>query len=106
MAHVRYPTVGLGDRTDVQPFWLDYPVGTAMAHNGNVTNFHELKRTYFAQRNIHLGSNCDLEVVLYVFADALMRRQADPVTVDDVQVAVKECLRSREGRLLGRRHHQ
>ena len=90
VGHVRYPTVGLGEDTDVQPFWLDYPVGVAMAHNGNVTNFHELRRSYFGQRNIHLGSNCDLEVVLYVFADALMRRLADPVTVDDVKVAVKE----------------
>jgi len=90
VGHVRYPTVGLGEDTDVQPFWLDYPVGTAMAHNGNVTNFHELKRTYFGQRNIHLGSNCDLEVVLYVFADALMRRAADPITVGDVETAVHE----------------
>lgn len=88
--HVRYPTVGLGEDTDVQPFWLDYPVGVAMAHNGNVTNFHELKRTYFGSRNIHLGSNCDLEVVLYVFADALMRRAQHPVTVDDVRGAVQE----------------
>ena len=90
VGHVRYPTVGLGEAKDVQPFWLDYPVGVAMAHNGNVTNFHELKRTYFGQRNIHLGSNCDLEVVLYVFADALMRRLKTPVTVDDVKVAVNE----------------
>ncbi|MFY9343005.1 MAG: amidophosphoribosyltransferase [Planctomycetota bacterium] len=90
VGHVRYPTVGLGEDTDVQPFWLDYPVGTAMAHNGNVTNFHELKGSYFGQRNIHLGSNCDLEVVLYVFADALMRRRSDPVTVDDVHGAVQE----------------
>lgn len=97
VAHVRYPTVGLGEDTDVQPFWLDYPVGTAMAHNGNVTNFHELKGTYFGQRNIHLGSNCDLEVVLYVFADALMRRLADPVTVDDVQAAVKEVFQRVKG---------
>jgi amidophosphoribosyltransferase len=88
--HVRYPTVGLGEDTDVQPFWLDYPVGVAMAHNGNVTNFHELKRTYFGDRKIRLGSNCDLEVVLYVFADALMRRGGHPVEVDDVRVAVKE----------------
>ncbi len=88
--HVRYPTVGLGEDTDVQPFWLDYPVGVAMAHNGNVTNFHELKRTYFGDRKIRLGSNCDLEVVLYVFADALMRRGGHPVEVDDVKVAVKE----------------
>ncbi|MBL9080074.1 MAG: amidophosphoribosyltransferase [Planctomycetes bacterium] len=90
VGHVRYPTVGLGEDTDVQPFWLDYPVGVAMAHNGNVTNFHELKRTYFGQRKIHLGSNCDLEVVLYVFADALMRRGGSHVTLDDVRVAVKE----------------
>ncbi len=97
VGHVRYPTVGLGERTDVQPFWLDYPVGVAMAHNGNVTNFHELKRTYFGDRKIHLGSNCDLEVVLYVFADALMRRQANPVTVDDVQMAVKEVFERVKG---------
>jgi amidophosphoribosyltransferase len=97
VAHVRYPTVGLGEDTDVQPFWLDYPVGVAMAHNGNVTNFHELKGSYFGQRNIHLGSNCDLEVVLYVFADALMRRLADPVSVDDVQVAVKEVFERVKG---------
>ncbi len=97
VGHVRYPTVGLGERTDVQPFWLDYPVGVAMAHNGNVTNFHELKRTYFGDRKIHLGSNCDLEVVLYVFADALMRRQANPVTVDDVQTAVKEVFERVKG---------
>jgi amidophosphoribosyltransferase len=89
VAHVRYPTVGLGEDTDVQPFWLDYPVGVAMAHNGNVTNFHELKTSYFGQRNIHLGSNCDLEAVLYVFADALATRANDPVTVDDVEGAVR-----------------
>ena len=74
VGHVRYPTVGLGEDTDVQPFWLDFPVGVAMAHNGNVTNFHELKRNYFANRSVRLASNCDLEVVLYVFADRLIRR--------------------------------
>ena len=97
VGHVRYPTVGLGEDTDVQPFWLDYPVGVAMAHNGNVTNFHELKRTYFGQRNIHPGSNCDLEVVLYVFADALIRRGSNPVQADDVEVAVREVFERVKG---------
>ncbi len=97
VGHVRYPTVGLGEDTDVQPFWLDYPVGVAMAHNGNVTNFHELKRTYFGQRNIPLGSNCDLEVVLYVFADALMRRGADPINGDDVEAGVAEVYEKVKG---------
>lgn len=90
VGHVRYPTVGMGEDTDVQPFWLDYPVGIAMAHNGNVTNFHELRRDYFGNRHIHLASNCDLEAALYVFADALMRRGHDNVELDDVRVAVKE----------------
>ena len=90
VGHVRYPTVGLGEVSDVQPFWLDYPVGVAMAHNGNVTNFHELRTTYFEDRKIHLGSNCDLEVVLYVFADALLRRRGTPVEVGDVKLAVEE----------------
>ncbi|HEB54311.1 MAG TPA: amidophosphoribosyltransferase [bacterium] len=97
VGHVRYPTVGLGEDTDVQPFWLDYPVGVAMAHNGNVTNFHELKRTYFDSRNIPLGSNCDLEVVLYVFADALMRRNADPVGIEDVEAGVREVYEKVKG---------
>ena len=97
VGHVRYPTVGLGEDTDVQPFWLDYPVGVVMAHNGNVTNFHELKRTYFGNRKITLGSNCDLEVVLYVFADALMRRQADKVEIDDIHAGVKEVFEKVKG---------
>ncbi|MCA8948757.1 MAG: amidophosphoribosyltransferase [Planctomycetes bacterium] len=90
VGHVRYPTVGMGEDTDVQPFWLDYPVGVAMAHNGNVTNFHELRGSYFNHRHIHLASNCDLEAVLYVFADALMRRAGEGIDPGDVRAAVRE----------------
>ncbi len=90
VGHVRYPTVGLGEVGDVQPFWIDFPVGVAMAHNGNVTNFLELKRDYFAGRHVRLASNCDLEAVLYVFADRLIRRQGDAVTSEDVVAATRE----------------
>ncbi len=89
VGHVRYPTVGGNEAADVQPFWLDFPTGVSMAHNGNVTNFHELKRTYFGDRNIPLGSNCDLEAVLYVFADALMERPEVTITADDIERATK-----------------
>jgi len=75
VAHVRYPTVGNNEETDVQPFWLDFPVGIAMAHNGNITNFQELKRDYFGPSDIQLASSCDLEAVLYVFAAELMKRK-------------------------------
>jgi amidophosphoribosyltransferase len=90
VGHVRYPTVGVGDETDVQPFWIDFPVGVAMAHNGNVTNFHELKRGHFTERHIRLSSNCDLEAALYVFADQLTRRPLTTVTAEDVVGATRE----------------
>ena len=91
VAHVRYPTVGGGESVDVQPFTIDFPVGITIAHNGNITNFQELKRTYFKERNIHLHSDCDLEAVLYVFADALLSsRENGRITAASVQAAVKE----------------
>lgn len=97
VGHVRYPTVGQNEVGDVQPFWLDFPVGIAMAHNGNVTNFHELKKDYFAARHVRLASNCDLEAVLYVFADRLIRRPGDTITVDDVAAATKETFERVKG---------
>lgn len=98
VGHVRYPTVGSGEDTDAQPFWLEFPVGIAMAHNGNVTNFREIKREYFESRGIPLASNCDLEAVLYVFADALSQRmQGARIEADAVYAAVGEVFRRVKG---------
>ena len=97
VGHVRYPTVGQNEVGDVQPFWIDFPVGVAMAHNGNVTNFHELKKDYFAGRHVRLASNCDLEAVLYVFADRLLRRKGDSVVAEDVVEATRETFERVKG---------
>ncbi len=72
VGHVRYPTVGKGEDMDVQPFWHDFPFGIAMAHNGNVTNFVDLKNNYFPSHGIPLSSDCDLEAVLDVMAKSLV----------------------------------
>jgi amidophosphoribosyltransferase len=71
VGHVRYPTVGGGQDEDAQPFHLTFPLGVAMAHNGNVTNFQELTEKHFRNRGTRLNSSCDLEVILFVFARAL-----------------------------------
>jgi len=71
VGHVRYPTVGAGQDEDAQPFHLTFPLGVAMAHNGNVTNFPELKEKHFKNKGTRLNSSCDLEVILFVFARAL-----------------------------------
>jgi amidophosphoribosyltransferase len=99
VGHVRYPTVGGNEDVDVQPFWVDYPVGIAMAHNGNVTNFHELKRSYFPSQTPQgrLASNCDLEAVLYVFAGVLFKKRSDRLKPDDIRDAVAEVFRTVKG---------
>lgn len=74
VGHVRYPTVGAGRKDDAQPFHLTFPIGVAMAHNGNVTNYAELLEKHFKTSGTRLNSSCDLEVILFVFAQALSER--------------------------------
>ncbi|QDU64993.1 amidophosphoribosyltransferase [Engelhardtia mirabilis] len=90
VGHVRYPTVGVGRAEDAQPFHVNFPVGVAMAHNGNVTNFEELKDLHFRSSGTRLNSSCDVEVVLFVFVRALSERIRPGVKVgpDDIFAAV------------------
>ena len=91
LGHVRYPTVGFGEAEDAQPFHINFPVGIAMAHNGNVTNFEELRATHGTNTGTRLNSTCDLEVLLFVFARALSERSQPGrlITADDVFHAVR-----------------
>ncbi|MEZ5976442.1 MAG: amidophosphoribosyltransferase [Planctomycetota bacterium] len=92
VGHVRYPTVGAGTNEDAQPFHHTFPLGTAMAHNGNVTNFVELHQARFTASGTRLNSDCDVEVLLYVFQQALAERfneKDGKIDADDVFYAVK-----------------
>ncbi len=99
VGHVRYPTVGTGSGDDAQPFHVNFPVGVAMAHNGNVTNFEELKRAARRQTCTRLNSSCDLEVILFIFARALSEkiRPGQPVTAEQVFAAVQAVFREVRG---------
>lgn len=99
VGHVRYPTVGVGSADDAQPFHLNFPVGVAMAHNGNVTNFQELRDYHARNTGTRLNSSCDLEVLLFVFARALSERLQGGRLVgpDDVFHAVDAVFRQVRG---------
>jgi amidophosphoribosyltransferase len=49
-----------------------------MAHNGNVTNFPELKSELAEKDGRRLGTSCDVEAILNVFAAALFERRRVP----------------------------
>ena len=89
VGHVRYPTVGAGEDMDVQPFWLDFPLGIAMAHNGNVSNFQELKKEYFPAHDMRIPSDCDLEAVLYVMARALLGCDPRTLSAKEIEVTLR-----------------
>jgi amidophosphoribosyltransferase len=73
VGHTRYPTVGGGTADDAQPLYTNAPYGIAMSHNGNVTNYGELKKDLGEKDHRRMSTACDVEVILNVFAAALAR---------------------------------
>lgn len=90
VGHVRYPTAGENTREDAQPFVTRRP-GILMAHNGNITNTHELIRQ-LERRGMHVLSSCDVEVILMVLADELTRIAPSDHTIDDLVEAVRRLM--------------
>ena len=101
VGHVRYPTLGENRGEDAQPFHLPYPIGVAMAHNGNLSNYEELVERHFRNTATRLNSTSDLELILYVFVQALQERIGftgrGRITPDDVFHAISVLHREVRG---------
>jgi amidophosphoribosyltransferase len=97
IAHTRYPTVGEGSVEDAQPFWINYPYGIAGAHNGNLTNFLELKQELFEKSHKIINSNCDVEAILSIFTEYLEKFRSKELTPDIIFNAVRYIYRKVKG---------
>ncbi len=97
IGHVRYPTVGGGAGEDAQPFYINYPFGVGMAHNGNLTNWVDLKANKFPAANICLESSCDVEAILYAFAMGLQRTLKRESLMERVRVGVESAFEHAKG---------
>src|SRR5499425_2912308 len=86
IAQVRYPTAGSASNPEeAQPFYVNAPFGVTLAHNGNLTNWEQLKDEMFRVDRRHINTNSDSEVLLNVLAHELQRAserlELDPAAV-------------------------
>ena len=97
IGHVRYSTIGANEALDAQPFFVNYPFGLAMAHNGNVNNFVALRRSLYEDDHRLLDSSCDVELILYALASELEKKDLKHFDNDDLFDAVEAVQRRVEG---------
>jgi amidophosphoribosyltransferase len=95
LGHVRYPTAGSASLSEAQPFYVNYPYGVCLAHNGNLVNADELRRLVEQQDRRHLNTNSDSEVLLNVFAHELGQHATNGLKpqgiLDAVEAVYRRC---------------
>jgi len=95
IGQVRYPTIGSSSLLDAQPFYLNYPLGIGMAHNGNVINLEELKKQLKKNSRVII-SKCDVEVILNILAEELLKSRTSN-NFEKIKEAVRGIFRRVNG---------
>ncbi len=72
IGHTRLSTESRVDLSHSQPFWARGVPDLATVHNGHITNYHRLRRTY-EQQGVHFFTENDSEVIGVYLADQLAR---------------------------------
>ncbi|MDO8300426.1 amidophosphoribosyltransferase [Lacisediminimonas sp.] len=85
IGQVRYPTAGSSSEEEAQPFYVNAPFGITLAHNGNLTNWEQLKIEMFKNDRRHINTDSDSEVLLNVLAHEIQEAATgfslDPATI-------------------------
>jgi len=97
LGHVRYATMGSTEVEDAQPVHVSYPYGLAMVHNGNVTNFENVRERLNAEHHRLVSTANDVALILYTFAAELERHDLRVLSVADLFQTVEATQRAIEG---------
>ncbi len=97
LGHVRYATMGSTDVEDAQPVHVSYPYGLAMVHNGNVTNFDEVRESLYAEHHRLVSTSNDAALILYTFAAELEKCDLRSLSILDLFGCVEATQRAIAG---------
>ena len=90
VGHVRYGTTGSDNKRNVQPILVNHYKGRmALAHNGNLTNSHALRRELESQGSI-FQTTTDSEVIAYLIVQERLRHPS-------IEAAVSVAMERLEG---------
>lgn len=93
----RYPTAGSQSEEEAQPFYVNAPFGITLAHNGNLTNWEQLKIEMFRNDRRHINTDSDSEVLLNVLAHEIQEATSgyslDPAALFRAVAAVHRRVR-------------
>ncbi len=80
IGHTRYSTSGSSvNRANIQPFDVQYKNGNlAVAHNGNLSNAHQLRRI-FSEQGTLFQSTSDTELILHLISQSRQKNQIDQI---------------------------
>ena len=98
LGHTRYPTAGSKHGAEnAQPFTISSPYGIAMIHNGDLTNYKELKEELMVKDRRHCNSSSDLEVIMHVFAAKLTELSESNDFFENICTAVESVFERTRG---------
>ena len=90
VGHVRYGTTGSDNQRNVQPILVNHYKGRmALAHNGNLTNSHTLRRELESRGSI-FQTTTDSEVIAYLIVQERLRHPS-------IEAAVSAAMERLEG---------
>ncbi|MBS1989302.1 MAG: amidophosphoribosyltransferase [Cyanobacteria bacterium SZAS LIN-3] len=94
LGHTRYATVGRNDPNMLQPF-LDFEAGLALAHNGNIVNYYDLRGELKTEGEGKVSCVSDSELMLRIIINALAGRAKTAANIfDAVGIATKKLVGS------------
>lgn len=97
IAHVRYPTAGSYKATESQPFYVNSPYGLALVHNGNLTNYDQLKKEVIEHDKRFLNTSSDSEVLLNVVAHEFRAEKVKEMKPENIFEAMKRVFKRVKG---------